>query len=176
MIWTQEAYLRAAQFAARAHGEQRTPTGLPYVVHITSVAMEVIAALRLEPGHDEDLAVSSALLHDLVEDTAVSLSEIEAAFGERVARVVGALTKDAALAKPLAMQDSLSRILSAPVEASLVKLADRITNLAPPPPHWSDAKIASYRAEAALILDSLGGASSALAERLAQRIAAYPPS
>lgn len=175
MVWTQDAYLRALHFAARAHGEQKTPTGLPYLAHVTSVAMEVIAGLRAEPGHDEDLAITCALLHDVVEDTAVPLAEIEAAFGSRVAAGVAALTKDSKLDKPLAMRGSLDRIVAAPVEIALVKLADRITNLAPPPAHWSATKIAAYRAEAQLILDRLGSASEALATRLAQRIAAYPP-
>lgn len=175
MVWTQDAYLRALHFAARAHGEQKTPTGLPYLVHVTSVAMEVIAGLRAESGHDEDLAITCALLHDVVEDTTVPLPEIEAAFGSRVAAGVAALTKDSKLDKPLAMRDSLDRIVAGSAEIALVKLADRITNLAPPPAHWNAAKVAAYRAEAELILDSLGSASDALAARLAQRIASYPP-
>lgn len=174
MAWTQEAYLRALHFAARAHGEQKTPTGLPYLAHVVSVAMEVIAALRAESRYDEDLAVTCALLHDVVEDTAVPLGEVEAAFGARVAVGVLALTKDPKLDKALAMRDSLDRIAAAPVEVALVKLADRITNLAPPPVHWDHAKIAAYRAEAELILERLGSASEALATRLARRIAAYP--
>lgn len=175
MVWTQDAYLRALRFAARAHGEQKTPTGLPYLAHVTAVAMEVIAGLRAEPGHDEELAVSCALLHDVVEDTPISLAEVEAAFGARVAAGVAALTKDPTLDKAAAMRDSLDRIAAGRVELALVKLADRITNLAPPPAHWDGAKIAAYRAEAELILDRLGSASEALATRLAQRIAAYPP-
>jgi (p)ppGpp synthase/HD superfamily hydrolase len=136
--------------------------------------MEVIAALHAEPGHDDDLAVISALLHDVVEDTATTLGQLEAAFGPRVAAGVSALTEDASLDKPAAMKDSLARILRQPPEIAIVKLGDRITNLAPPPPRWSAAKIASYRAEGQLILDTLGSASSFLAARLAERIRTYP--
>ncbi len=174
MTFSQDQYVKALHFAARAHGEQKTPLDMPYVVHVSSVAMEVIAALQAEPGHDGDLAVTSALLHDVVEDTATTLDDIDKAFGPRVAAGVAALTKDAALAKPAAMKDSLARIVGQPPEIAIVKLGDRITNLGPPPPRWSAAKIAYYREEAQLILDTLGAASPFLAARLAERIATYP--
>jgi len=175
MAFSQDQYVNALHFAARAHGDQKTPTGLPYVVHISSVTMEVIAALHAEPGHDDDLAVVCALLHDVVEDTATTLEQIAAMFGPRVAAGVSALTKDDSLGKPAAMQDSLTRILRQPPEIALVKLGDRVTNLAPPPPRWSDAKIAAYRVEAQAILDVLGAASPFLSARLAERIRTYPP-
>jgi len=175
MAFSQDLYVKALHFAARAHGDQRTPTGLPYVVHVSSVAMEVIAALHAEPGHDDDLAVTSALLHDVVEDTATTIEEVNAAFGPRVAAGVSALTKSATLDKPAAMRDSLARIVEQPPEIAIVKLGDRVTNLAPPPPHWNAAKVASYRAEAQLILDMLGAASPFLSARLAERIRTYPP-
>ena len=63
MPFSPELHFRALSFAAIAHGEQKTAFGLPYVVHVTSVAMEVMAALRTEPGRDEDLAVACALLY-----------------------------------------------------------------------------------------------------------------
>ena len=174
MAFSQDQYFKALSFAARAHGEQKTPTGLPYVVHLSCVCMEVIGALRAEPGRDEDLAVTVALLHDVVEDTATTLGQIETEFGTRVAAGVSALTKDATLGKPAAMKDSLARILLQPPEIAMVKLADRITNLAPPPPHWSAAKMAAYREEGQLILDTLGAASRALSARLVERLRAYP--
>ena len=173
MPFSQDLYLKALTFAARAHGEQKTPLGLPYIVHVSSVAMEVMAALRAEPGGDEDLALVCALLHDVVEDTATSPSELEAVFGRHVANGVSALTKDPSLDKPAAMRDSLDRILRQPAEVAMVKLADRITNLAPPPPQWTAGKISAYRAEAVLIADTLGAASALLAARLRQRIERY---
>ena len=175
MAFSQDQYVKALHFAAQAHGDQKTPTGLPYVVHVSSVTMEVIAALQAEPGHDDDLAVVSALLHDVVEDTETKLEQIQAAFGARVAAGVSALTKNSALDKPAAMKDSLARILRQPPEIAIVKLGDRITNLAPPPPRWSAAKIAAYRAEAQIILDTLGAASAFLSARLVERIRNYPP-
>ena len=174
MPFSPDLYVKALAFAARAHGEQRTPHGLPYVVHLSSVAMEVVVGLREAPGGDEDLAVACALLHDVVEDTATTLDAVAAAFGPRVAAAVSALTKDPALDKAAAMRDSLARILAQPPEVALVKLGDRITNLAPPPPHWTAEKIESYRAEARLIADTLGGARASMAARLRARISRYP--
>ncbi|MBX7098823.1 MAG: HD domain-containing protein [Myxococcaceae bacterium] len=173
-MFSADLYGKALTFAARAHGAQLTPHGLPYVVHLSGVCMEVTRALREEPGRDEDLAVACALLHDVVEDTATRIDEVEKAFGPRVAAGVGALTKDAGVEKPRRMEDSLQRILRQPAEVAMVKLADRITNLGPPPPTWSREKKVGYRAEAQLILERLGAASGFLTSRLEARIDAYP--
>ena len=170
-----DRYVQALIFAASAHGGQRTPHGLPYLTHVCSVAAEIVAALQAEPGRDEDLAVSCALLHDVVEDTDATLGQLEVAFGAAVAAGVSALTKDVSLDKPLQMLDSLDRIAAQPPEIAMVKLADRIINLGPPPPRWSESKRLRYRDEADRILDRLGHASPHLARRLRGRIAAYPP-
>ena len=172
--WTQDGYLHAARFAAQAHGRQTLPSSeLPYLLHVTSVAMEVIAAFRVEPDHDQELSVRCALLHDVVEDTPVTLDEVRTAFGPAVAAGVSALSKDPALPKERQLQDSLERIRQQPHEVWLVKLADRITNLQPPPAHWTPEKIARYREEARLIHEALGAASPALSARLLGKIERY---
>lgn len=168
-----DAYGKALQFAARAHGEQKTPKGLPYVVHVTTVAAEALAAAAVE-GRDAELVAACALLHDVVEDTKTTVAELEAAFGPKVAAGVSALTKDSRLPKDRKMADSLERILKQPREIAVVKLADRIANMAPPPTHWTPEKVESYRAEAKEILAALGAASPVLAARLKARIEAYP--
>lgn len=174
MTWNQDQYVKALRFAAAAHGGQTiTGTTLPYVVHITTVAMEVIAAISAEGARDAGLAVQCALLHDVIEDTSVTRDGVEAAFGPAVAAGVAALTKDAALPKPDAMRDSLARIRQQQQEVWIVKLADRISNLMPPPAHWTPERCAAYRDEAQLILDTLGAASPLLAARLAGKITAY---
>ncbi len=173
-LWSQDVYLRALRFAALAHGEQKVPgTALPYVVHVTSVAMETSACVAAEGADDPDLAVACALLHDVLEDTATPLARLREAFGERVAAGVAALTKDGSLPKADAMRDSLDRIRRQPREVWLVKLADRITNLQPPPAHWTPTKVAAYRDEAAVILAALGPASPVLAARFAEKLEAY---
>jgi (p)ppGpp synthase/HD superfamily hydrolase len=173
-LWSPDLCRRAFEFAARAHqGQTVTGTDLPYLLHPALVALEVIAALEAEPGRDGDLAVPCALLHDVVEDTPVTADRIRAEFGEAVARGVMALTKDETREKADRIRDSLERIRREPHEVWMVKLADRIVNLAPPPSQWTKEKIARYRADAQSIHDALGDASAHLAARLREKIEAY---
>jgi len=177
MIELQEAWLAAWEFAAQAHRTQTVPgRDLPYLVHLGAVSMEILVAHQRAHFARPALAIQCALLHDTLEDTDTNESELVAAFGTEVVAGVRALTKDASLPKTQAMADSLRRIRMLSVEIWAVKMADRISNLAPPPAHWSAAKIAGYRLEAQSILEALGEAHEPLALRLASRIAAYPPS
>jgi len=178
------AYQQAIVFAARWHEtqNQKVPgTELPYVVHLSNVAMEVMQAAAHTPGFDLLLAVQAALLHDVLEDTPCTFTEVEERFGLKVALAVLALTKpkqpqgqnqDSA-AKHEQMEDSLSRIRYMPKEVWAVKLADRITNLQPPPPHWTKSKALAYRDEARLILETLGAGNEWLGKRLGEKIEAY---
>lgn len=173
-MWSQDRYLEAYHFAARAHlGQLYVGTDLPYIMHLSFVSMELIAALRAEPGRDEDLALTCALLHDVIEDTPIDHAQVAAAFGRAVADGVLALTKDESLPEDAQMADSLRRIRAQPPEVWMVKLADRITNLQPPPGHWSPAKVAGYRAEAERIFAELAEASPFLAARLRAKIDGY---
>jgi guanosine-3',5'-bis(diphosphate) 3'-pyrophosphohydrolase len=173
-MFSPDRYVDAMRFAAAAHVGQKEPGhDLPYLVHVVSVAAEVIAALPAHPGLDAELAVTCALLHDTVEDTNVTLDDIRARYGDAVAAGVGALTKNHELAKAEQMADSLRRIKQQPREVAIVKLADRITNMSAPPSHWDAAKRVAYRAEAGVIADELGYASPVLEARLRARIEAY---
>jgi (p)ppGpp synthase/HD superfamily hydrolase len=169
-----ELFLKALRFAASAHGVQKVPgSDHPYLVHVCSVAAEVIAALESEEHEHPDLAVQCALLHDVAEDTLVELSAIEAHFGPAVAAGVAALTKDSSLDKPAQMPDSLQRIRRQPRDVWLVKLADRITNLQPAPAHWTAERRRAYRIEAEQILAALGEASPWLSRRFEERLEEY---
>lgn len=174
MNFSPESYVRALRLAAHWHGEQKVPgTQLPYVVHVVSVCAEVLPALAAEPVARPDLVVQGALLHDLLEDTAMTPAELTEAVGAEVTQVVAALSKNPELPKAEQMPDSLRRIVAQGQEASLIKLADRITNLAAPPAYWSRDKRVAYQQEGRQILSALGHASELLAARLAQRIEAY---
>jgi (p)ppGpp synthase/HD superfamily hydrolase len=172
--WNPETYTRAYRFAARSHaGQLLAGTDLPYVTHVTLACMEVIAAFRSEKERDEDLAIQCALLHDVLEDTQVTFRELREEFGETVAQGVLALTKDPGVPKEQQLRDSLRRIRQQPVEVWMVKLADRISNLRPPPSFWSEEKIRTYHRDALLIHETLREASPALASRLQFRISEY---
>jgi (p)ppGpp synthase/HD superfamily hydrolase len=173
--WSPDAYARALRFAADAHRGQTVPgtDGLPYLMHVGLVAAEVTRAVLAEPFARPDLAVQCALLHDTVEDTAVTEADVAAAFGADVAAGVAALSKDPAVPKPERMADSLRRIRLQPREVWIVKLADRIANLAEPPASWPADKRVRYRAQAVDIADALGDASGHLHARIRAKIDAY---
>lgn len=172
--WDSEIYIKACRFAAIAHrGQMLTGSDLPYLIHLNFVSMEIIAVLSMESGYDGDLAVQCALLHDTIEDTDTSYAQIRSNFGVRVADGVQALSKNPNLEKSQQLTDSLTRIEQQPKEIWMVKLADRITNLQPPPAHWTTEKILRYQQEAIEIHDRLQTASPYLALRLAKKIHNY---
>ncbi len=172
--WSQESYLKAYRFAAQAHQGQLYPgTGLPYLMHLSFVSMEVLGVLSVESGHDGDLAMQCALLHDSLEDTNVTYADLASTFGVKVADGVQALSKNPDLEKSQQLTDSLQRIRSQPQDIWIVKLADRISNLQPPPPHWTKEKIIRAYNEAIEIHTALQAASPFLALRLSEKIANY---
>lgn len=172
--WSPERYTQAYWFAAQAHqGQTIRDTDLPYILHPSLVCMEVMAALRAEPGRNEDLAVQCALLHDVMEDSGVTADQLQLQFGSEVAAGVQALSKDPTLPETEQLADSLRRIQQQPPEIWLVKLADRIANLRLPPSRWTPTKIWRYWEDARLIHAQLHTASPYLAGRLAAKTDAY---
>jgi (p)ppGpp synthase/HD superfamily hydrolase len=172
--WSQENYIKALKKAALAHQGQKVPgTKISYIMHLSFVSMEIIAALNIETERDGDLAIICSILHDTIEDTDTTFEQIKSEFGEAVANGVLALTKDSSLEKSLQMADSLRRIKEQSPEIWMVKLADRITNLQAPPQHWKEDKIIKYREEAIIIYEALKDASPYLASRLAGKIENY---
>ena len=173
--WCPDTFIKAYWYASNAHLGQQTPSKpkQPYIFHVSTVAMEVCNALTAEDFLYPNLAVQCALLHDTIEDTAATYEDLKARFGVMVADGVQALTKDATMPKPQAMKDSLTRIKQQPKAVWAVKLADRITNLQPPPPKWSVEKRRFYCDEARVIHSELGAASPYLASRLQAKIGHY---
>ena len=173
---TQSVYQKTIKFATSKHLEQNQNvpgTNLPYVVHLSNVAMEIFLAAQNCAGFDLNFAIQLALLHDTVEDTTTTLEELEIEFGKDIAEGVSALTKNDGLSKSEAMTDSLNRIKKLRKEAWAVKLADRITNLQAPPGHWDNAKKAAYLNEAIKISEELKGGNSFLENRLQTKIIEY---
>ncbi len=119
----------AVEFARSAHGEQtRKGTEVTYLSHLLAVA-----AATLEAGGDEELAIA-AVLHDVVEDTEVTVAELVEHFGERVARIVEACsdyTGDDPSAKPPWIerkQGAIDHIATADDDVLIVALADKTHN------------------------------------------------
>lgn len=79
--------LRAYKFAEKAHEGQKRLSGEPYITHCLAVA-EILADLQVPPE-----MIAAALLHDTVEDTPVTLEDLENKFGAEIAKLVDGVTK-----------------------------------------------------------------------------------
>lgn len=109
----QTLYQEAIKFATTKHLERKQlvpGTELPYVVHLSNVAMEILIAGPKTTNFDLGFAVQVALLHDTMEDTATTHEELEISFGSEVAKALSALSKNSNLPKEQQMADSLNRI------------------------------------------------------------------
>lgn len=121
---------RAAEFAERAHGAQQRKSGELYITH------PIAAAQRLWDLYCDPDMTAAALLHDVVEDTAVTRDEVYHEFGDMVGFMVDAVSKgftDFQLFPKDPLPDRIERLLWASmqdVRVLLVKLADREHNLA----------------------------------------------
>jgi len=172
LTWSQDEFIKAFNFAAVAHQGQCLPdSNLPYLVHISLVCMEVITLQSVEPMSNPELALQCAALHDVVEDKRAILEKIREEFGFEIANGVDALSKKKDIPNPLT--DSIERIKKQPKEIWIVKLADRITNLQPPPSSWQSEKIVNYLKGSVNILENLAIASPYLASRLKAKIENY---
>jgi len=172
--YIQDLYQKAILFAATKHQDQKIPgSTLPYVVHLSNVAMEIILAAPHSEYFDLGFALQVALLHDTLEDTSTTFDELETNFGLKIANAVSALTKNECLHKLKRMQDCLIRIKELQKEVWAVKLADRITNLQPPPVDWDKVKRVKYLDEAKMILKELRGGNEYLEMRLEGKIGEY---
>lgn len=170
----QTLYQDAIRFAAEKHGPQKVKGSKnPYVVHLSNVAMELFVAARHTPGFDLSLALQVALLHDTIKDTQTTRAELETSFCKDVADGVWALTRDPKLLEDYRLTDSLAKISQCPREVWAAKLADRITNLQPPPKSWSKSQIREYMFDSKQILDALRGANQYLEKRLEAKIEGY---
>ncbi|MGH3278585.1 MAG: HD domain-containing protein [Trebonia sp.] len=118
----------AVIFAIRFHGDQKRPTGAPYVEHLLEALEVLVRGARVA---DPDV-LCAAVLHDVVEDTPCTVADVRAAFGGRVADMVAWVTKPEAAdgADKRAVKEAyLKSLAGAPDDAILVKLADRASNV-----------------------------------------------
>lgn len=116
---------KAIEFAAVAHqGQTRKGTDIPYIVHPFEVAQLLTAA-----GADESLTVAG-LLHDTLEDTAITAEDIFHTFGGEVLRLVKSNSEDKSKSWESRKQHTLEYLkLHATYEEALLALADKLSNL-----------------------------------------------
>lgn len=119
----------AYRFAEESHGDQRRVSGIPYILHPTSVAC-IVAEL----GLDEE-SICASLLHDVVEDTKVSLGEIRRMFGGDVAKLIDGVTKISKIpysTREEQQAENIRKMLIAmadDIRVIIIKLADRLHNM-----------------------------------------------
>ncbi len=120
---------RAYRFSDRAHAGQKRSSGDAYVSHCVEVA-KILAELHLD-----SVTVASGLIHDVIEDTGVSVEEIEREFGSEIAAIVDGVTKIGNITfrstQERQVENYRKLLLSIAKDARviLIKLADRLHNM-----------------------------------------------
>ena len=121
---------KAIVFAVKAHaGTGRRGKGFPYIVHPME-AVEIVATIT----SDQEL-LAAAVLHDTIEDTDVTVEELRAEFGDRIANLVHAESDQ--FTEGVSEEDSwhdrkqaaIDRLASAPHDAKIVALGDKLSNM-----------------------------------------------
>ncbi len=120
---------KAYRFALRSHSEQFRKSGERYIEHPVAVAT-ILAELELDPD-----TLSAALLHDVVEDTPLTLADVRGEFGDQIAEIIDGVTKLDRINFSSAEEqqaENMRKMLIAmakDVRVILIKLADRLHNM-----------------------------------------------
>ena len=119
----------AYDFAEKAHSRQKRDSGDPYIYHPLAVA-NILAELKLDGP-----TITTALLHDTIEDTSATYDEVERKFGVEIAELVDGVTKLSRLEnknKEFSVAENFRKLIlatSKDIRVLLVKLADRLHNM-----------------------------------------------
>lgn len=121
---------KAYELAKESHGDQKRRSGEPYIIHPLSVAL-ILADLEMDKE-----TIAAGLLHDVVEDTDVSMEDIKESFGEEIAVLVEGVTKLGELSyatDTIEIQaENLRKMFLAmakDIRVIIIKLADRLHNM-----------------------------------------------
>ena len=120
---------KAFTTSMEAHADMRRKSGEPYIYHPLEVAQICVDEIGLGTT-----SVVCALLHDVVEDTEISIAEVEADFGKKVAKIIDGLTKISGVFEQGSSEQAenfrkMLLTLSDDVRVILIKLADRLHNM-----------------------------------------------
>ncbi|XP_062327494.1 guanosine-3',5'-bis(diphosphate) 3'-pyrophosphohydrolase MESH1 [Osmerus eperlanus] len=160
--------LETVNFAADKHRNQRRkdPEATPYINHPIGVAR----ILSHEGGITDIEVLQAALLHDTIEDTETSIAELEAVFGQTVARIVQEVTDNKTLSKQERKRQQVEHAPHSSQQAKLVKLADKLYNLRDlnrcTPTGWTAERIQEYFVWAAEVVRGLKGTNPTLEGKL----------
>ena len=120
---------KAYEYASRFHGDQLRRSGEPYMIHPVNVA-----GILSELGLDDE-TICAALLHDVVEDTPVTIDDLVKEFGETIANMVAGVTKLGTLRYTTQEEQQVENYrkmflaMGKDIRVILIKLADRLHNM-----------------------------------------------
>ena len=153
---THTLILKAAQFAAEKHRDQRRKdkNASPYIIHPISVAL----AITQIGGVDDPETLAAALLHDTLEDTETTPEELEAEFGKKVCEYVLDVSDDKTLPKDERKRRQIEHAKKISKGAALIKLGDKISNVTDvinsPPEDWDINRRKEYLDWAEKVIDN----------------------
>jgi (p)ppGpp synthase/HD superfamily hydrolase len=116
---------KALQTASKSHeGQYRKNTDIPYITHPVSVGM-----MLLKAGYSEEV-IAAGILHDIVEDTTLTLEDIENEFGAKIAKIVeGSSEPDKSLPWKNRKEHTIEFLKTASEEIRAVVCADKLHNI-----------------------------------------------
>ena len=154
-----DIFIKAAAFAADKHSNQRRKDAdaSPYINH----PIALTNVLANEGGITNKDVLCAAMLHDTIEDTETTEAELRLAFGDKIASIVLEVTDDKSLDKAARKQMQIEHAPHISIEAKMVKLADKISNLrdilSTPPAGWPMERKLAYCAWANDVVAGLRG-------------------
>jgi guanosine-3',5'-bis(diphosphate) 3'-pyrophosphohydrolase len=164
--------LRALEFAARKHRDQRSKgeEASPYINHSISVAL-----LLAEIGGVTDTDIlAAAILHDTLEDTDTTVEELEAPFGVRIRKLVEEVTDDKTFPKYARKRRQIDHAEHLSANAVLLKLGDKIANVVDvthfPPASWSIDRRREYLDSAEAVVSNCPRVNAVLEQHFAQAL------
>ncbi len=125
----EEMIRRAFRLAYWAHRDDRRATGELYIMHPLAVARIYVEEIAFD-----DVSVAAALLHDVVEDTEITLGLLEQAFGTELATIVDGLTKIRGVfaSREIGQAENVRKLMlsmASDIRVILIKFADRVHNM-----------------------------------------------
>lgn len=157
-LWNNKNIYKAVAFATNAFNKKYPVWNKDeknYLAHLMCVAFNALN-YSIHEDVDKEFLIKVALLHDVLEDTDVTYTELLEEFGVKVAKAVKALSRNDQIKYDMQIPDCLNRIKSEPKEVAIVKMADRLYNIRERFSEWSLEHLEKYKQEAQLICDELG--------------------